>query len=126
MLFYRALELADFEMMHPLWLASDDIVCIHPLWPALQGEAQVMASWRRICANGPTMRVAHETIQQQQVSDHAVFLVREYLYHEGVGSEEKTLATNVFRKTEDGWRITLHHASPEPGIAVERSARPLH
>ena len=112
--------------MRELWLATDEIVCVHPLWPALHGEAAVLASWQRICANGPSMRVAYEVLSQNTLADQAVHLVREHLYHSDGSSAEPVVATNLYRVTNHGWRIALHHASPEPGVATHRPAGPIH
>ena len=47
---------------------------------------------------------------------HAIHLVRENIKVEE-SDEVKTmvmLATNAYRRTDDGWRMILHHASPAP------------
>jgi ketosteroid isomerase-like protein len=55
------------------------------------------------------VELAHEIHEAGQV----IRIVREYLV---IGQETEPrppiLATNVYRREADGWRMVLHHASP--------------
>jgi len=35
--------------------------------------------------------------------------------------QPEIIATNVYRKTDKGWRMILHHASPELRLGANRS-----
>ena len=34
------------------------------------------------------------------------------------------IATNVYRRTKDGWRMVIHHASVDPGGGERTAPRP--
>jgi ketosteroid isomerase-like protein len=128
--FYEAMDAADIEAMADLWLDDDDVCCIHPNGPRLIGYAAVKASWHAILSNGPVhLRVANRksldtpTVVTSNVVEETT-VVR--------GRDQQVvhmIATNVMVKTNAGWKMVLHHASPAPGgrvVDVEAPQGPLH
>jgi len=121
--FYAALETGDLNAMTAVWEGGENIVCIHPMGPRLQGAEQLRESWRRIFNSGAKLRFhisgAHGVIQD----DLAIRVVYEHITV--LGAEEQPaqpiIATNVYRRTADGWRLILHHASPGPASSGPRS-----
>ena len=119
--FYRAIEDADIETMMSVWDASDDIACIHPLGSRLNGIEQIRQSWRQMFASGTRLRFRISAVRT--ISDGSLLSVR--LVHENItvlGVDEQPtqpiIATNIYRKGLQGWRLILHHASP--GSAAQR------
>jgi ketosteroid isomerase-like protein len=111
--FYAAFEARSLDAMMAVWANDDSIVCIHPLSAPLDGRAAVAAGWHSIFGAAGQFRmqveVAHEIREARQV----IRIVREYLtIGQETGPRPPILATNVFRKEADGWRMALHHASP--------------
>lgn len=110
--FYTALASRDTAAMQSLWLDSPEVVCIHPGQPRLQGFQQILDSWNRILTGGQRLRleIAHRRI----VSDGtiAVHHLTEVMTDRATGGKAEALTTNVYRNTENGWRIVMHHASP--------------
>jgi uncharacterized protein (TIGR02246 family) len=114
--FYDALGRADLEAMMEVWAEDEEIVCVHPAGPRLAGQEQVRASWTKMFANAPPMRV-HVT-QQVKVAGSlvAVHSVHENFLVEGEPEPQGPVAaTNVYLRTPAGWRMIAHHASPVPG-----------
>ncbi|NDP48332.1 MAG: nuclear transport factor 2 family protein [Sulfuriferula multivorans] len=121
--FYAAFEARSIDAMMVVWASDDSIACIHPLTAPLNGRTAVAAGWRSMFeAAGHfqiQVEVAHEILESNQV----IRVVREYLQ---IGQETEPrppiLATNVFRKENDGWHLVLHHASPlQVGTAPART-----
>jgi uncharacterized protein (TIGR02246 family) len=112
--FYDAFERADLAAMMAVWAADDDIVCVHPQGPRLVGFDAVRESWTQIFATGTALRI--RTVDQRRYlgSTMAVHSVVEMLAAVGEqgGSSPPVSATNVYVLTENGWRMTVHHASP--------------
>jgi ketosteroid isomerase-like protein len=112
--FYDAFERADLAAMMAVWAADDDIVCVHPQGPRLVGFDAVRESWTQIFATGTALRI--RTVDQRRYlgSTMAVHSVVEMLSAVGEqgGSSPPVSATNVYVLTENGWRMTVHHASP--------------
>lgn len=113
--FYAAFEGGDLEAMARIWARSGDVVCVHPHGPQLVGYDQVMQSWENILDNTAGFRIAVQVVNQYDEGDVSVRFVNETLVNEHSDAAPVTvLATNAYQRTESGWRIVLHHASPAP------------
>jgi ketosteroid isomerase-like protein len=111
--FYAAFEARSADAMMAVWSDDDDIACIHPLSAPLNGHGIIAAGWRSMFEAAGQFRIQVELAHQLREPERVIRIVREYLV---VGHEESPrppiLATNVYRKEADGWRMLLHHASP--------------
>lgn len=113
--FYAALESADLEAMMAVWSDDENIVCIHPHGPRLSGTQEVRNSWRQILENSPPMSFRVDGLNSVCNEELAIRFVNEHIHiNANVEPEFTILATNVFQRTVDGWRLILHHASPTP------------
>ena len=111
--FYAAFETRSLDAMMAVWAADDSIACIHPLSAPLDGRAAVAAGWRSMFEAAGKFSVLAELAHEIREPGQVIRIVREYLT---IGDEAEPrppiLATNVYRKDTDGWRMVLHHASP--------------
>ena len=111
--FYAAFEARNLDAMMAVWAHNDSIACIHPLAAPLDGHAAVAAGWRSMFEAAGQFRVQVELAHEIREAGQVIRIVREYLV---VGQEAEPrppiLATNVYRREADGWRMVLHHASP--------------
>jgi ketosteroid isomerase-like protein len=117
--FYEALTKADLDAMMAVWADDDDIFCVHPNGARLSGVERVRESWRQIFASGQTLRFQLREQQQVQGMMLSVHSVYETI---SVAGEPRprapVIATNVYLRTERGWRMVAHHASPAPATAA--------
>lgn len=126
--FYLAFEARNLDAMMAVWSGHASIVCIHPLVAPLNGRAAVAAGWRSIFEAAGQFRTQVEVAHEIREPDQVIRVVREYLV---IGHETEPrspiLATNVYRKEADGWRMVLHHASPLQvgGTSPDRTAPPV-
>ena len=113
--FYAAFERGDVEAMMAVWSDENDVVCIHPHGPRLTGQREIRDSWLQIMTNSPPMRFRIHELNIIRNDDLSIHFVNENI-HVGDADEPNftILATNIYRRTADGWRIILHHASPTP------------
>lgn len=111
--FYDALNRGDIDGLMLLWADDEEIICIHPGGPRLQGHAAIQASWEAILERGGLQ------IRPSQLHEIHNLMSSVHTVIEGVtssGNEPAHLvATNVYIKTPQGWRIVLHHVSVAPG-----------
>ena len=111
--FYEALNKADVDGLMLLWADDEEIVCIHPGGPRLLGHAAIQASWEAILERGGLQ------IRPSQLHETRNLMSSVHTVIEGVTSSgdepAHLIATNVYIKTPQGWRIALHHVSVAPG-----------
>lgn len=122
--FYRAFEQGDLEAMARVWDVTADVCCIHPMGKALVGAEAVLEGWRGLFSSGQRLRFEIRPLSWQAVGDLVVSVLQEHIFVAGErGPRPPMLATNVYRHTPGGWRMTLHHASPAV-VEVVDGARP--
>lgn len=128
--FYEAFAKCDLDGMMAVWADDDDIYCVHPHRGRISGVAPIRESWRQIFASGQTLRFQ---LREQQYL-HGMMLSVHSVYEQiAVAGETRTrdpmIATNIYLRTEQGWRMVAHHASPAPATAEiepRRVAKTLH
>jgi uncharacterized protein (TIGR02246 family) len=112
--FYEALQRGDLELLMSVWADDDDIVCVHPGGPRVVGPAAIRASFEAIFANG-RIPVTPEQVRRVQWMGGALhhLVERVEVPAEGGGTQNAwVIASNVYVKTAQGWRLASHHASP--------------
>ncbi len=124
--FYDAIGRADIDALMALWAEDEDILCIHPGAPRLVGHAAIRASWEAIFERGGVAIRPRQMLVTQNLMTAIHNIVEEVNQAGSTDSEHQELhiiATNVYLKTPQGWRIALHHASVAPGaVTTEPSA----
>lgn len=118
--FYDALEKNDLTAMMEVWAEDEEIVCVHPGSPRLVGYDQVRESWARIFASGQKLSVRLTNTIHVGSGMVAVHSVHENLAVASDRAAGTAVATNVYLRAADGWRIVAHHASPAEAPAPAR------
>ena len=119
--FYEALQHGDIETLMSCWAQDEDIVCVHPGSPRLLGAHSIRAAFESM--------FSHEVVRATPMQVHRVVALGSAV-HSVVEQLQVTLpdgehlavvmATNVYHKTPEGWRMVAHHASP--GAALDAQA----
>jgi ketosteroid isomerase-like protein len=124
---YTALEAGDLDALTDVWVSgadADDVhgaVCVHPGWPVLRGRAAVLRSYALIMAHTDYIQFFLTDVEVEVLGDVARVTCTENILSGGEAEEEgqlgplvggKVVATNLFRRTGDGWRLWSHHGSP--------------
>jgi ketosteroid isomerase-like protein len=111
--FYEALQGGDIEKLMACWGDDDDIVCVHPGGARLVGPAAIRATFDAMFSNGTIRAQAIKVrkVETMSASVHSVLERIEVLTEEGP-RHAYVIATNVYHKTAQGWRLVAHHASP--------------
>jgi ketosteroid isomerase-like protein len=124
--FYEALQSGDIEKLMACWSDEDDIVCVHPGGGRLVGAAAIRASFDAMFANGSirAQPLKVRKVEAMGASLHSVLERVEVLTAEGP-RHAYVIATNVYHKTAQGWRMVAHHATPgTPSEVQEVSETP--
>ncbi len=111
--FYEALQAGDVEAAMRVWAEDEEPVCVHPGGARLVGVAAIRASYEQLLGSGP-LPIVPECALRTVTLGCAVHSVveRVQLPLEGLPAFTCVLATNVYLRTPQGWRLVLHHASP--------------
>ena len=121
--FYEALEKADLESMMAVWSDDEEIVCVHPGGPRIAGHAAIRETWRQMFQGGPRLTVHVGQVLVLNSMMMAIHSVHEFIAARGEARPQApVVATNVYTRTGNGWKMVTHHASPSP--QVERAEPP--
>ena len=116
--FYEAFESADLDTMQDLWLDDPDSLCVHPGALPVRGTGAINRSWALIMANTPYIQFFLTDVEVSVLVGVASVTCTENVLtgDETTGPNAfggaKAVATNVFVRTPEGWRLWIHHASP--------------
>jgi ketosteroid isomerase-like protein len=116
--FYTAIESGDVNRIEALWDDADDVACVHLGWPPVRGRSRVLRSWAVIMANTAYLQFFPTDVNVSVAGDVAIvgcehsLLARITDNEGGLGETARVVATNIFRRRGDGWRLWAHHASP--------------
>jgi len=111
--FYEALQSGDIDKLMACWADEDDILCVHPGGPRLLGPGAIRAAFDAMFANGTIRAYAEKVrkVEAMSASVHSVLERIEVMTEEGP-RHAYVIATNVYHKTAQGWRMVAHHTSP--------------
>jgi uncharacterized protein (TIGR02246 family) len=111
--FYEALQQADIGKLMAVWSDDDDIVCVLPGGPRVVGPRAIRSSFEAVFAQGgiPVRPEKVRRLSQPGVAIHHLLARVDVDTDEGAQTAW-VVATNVYLKTDQGWRLVAHHASP--------------
>jgi ketosteroid isomerase-like protein len=120
---YEAMRRGDVERLMALWSDDDEICCIHPGGERLVGAAAIRASFEAIFGNG-AIDAEPQRVRRLQSHSSAVHSVLERIRVKSDDGEQFAwaVATNVYLKSSQGWRLVAHHASPGSAAEAQESA----
>ncbi|MFI9206217.1 nuclear transport factor 2 family protein [Streptomyces sp. NPDC053048] len=120
---YEAVERGDTAAMDRLWLNDPrtDVSCVHPGWPVLRGRNEVLRSYALIMASTDYIQFFLTDVEVSVSGDTALVTCTENILSGAPAENEGELgplvgqlvvATNVFRRAGDEWKVWSHHGSP--------------
>ena len=114
--FYRALESREMDVLDALWLHEGWVRCVHPARDAIVGWPAVRRSFHEIFAHTRWLHVTPTSVDVMVFGEIGVIACVENITIESEDEMGMTVAqaTNIFRRTDGGWRMMHHHASPAP------------
>ena len=117
--FYEALREGDLDKLMALWADDDEVFCVHPGGPRVVGAQAIRVAFEAMFASSGRINAQPERVRRLHSIDSAVHnLVERIELHTAEGMRTGfVVATNVYLKTAQGWRMVAHHASP--GTAQE-------
>lgn len=116
--FYGAFERGDLDAMTRIWLDDPHTLCVHPGMTPLRGASQITRSWALVMANATYIQffltdveaTVHDDVASVTCTENVLTADADTVDSAFIGA--RAVATNVFVRTEDTWRLWIHHASP--------------
>ena len=128
--FYEALRQGDLERLMACWADEEDILCVQPGGGRLLGHEAIRESFAALFQRGGAIHVQAQALRKVESltsSMHSVVEQIEVATPEGP-RVALVIATNVYQRTAQGWRMVAHHASPgtEADVPIESGSRTIH
>lgn len=116
--FYDALQHADIDRVMACWADEDDVICVHPGGPRLVGQAAVRTSFEALFIKGAVLATPEKLHRHEDAHCSVHNVIERVTVRSDDGQRHAyVVATNVYVKTPQGWRMVAHHASP--GTRIE-------
>ena len=121
--FYEALQTGDIERLMACWSDDEDIVCVHPGGPRLFGADSIRAAFEAMFANGVIQAHAERIHKVESLTSAVHNLIERVQIPIPEGAQVAyVIATNVYHRTAQGWRLVAHHASPGSAKEIHEAA----
>ncbi len=111
--FYEAFESLNIVNMDQVWAQQEYVTCIHPGWSLRSGWPEVRDSWVQIFNHTFDMKFEITDFQVQVAGDVAWVVCVENLATriDDTPQESRVLATNLYERIGDEWKMIHHHGS---------------
>lgn len=125
--FYRALSTRDIELMGKVWVQDSRAKCVHPGWTALNGWDAIRQSWESVFDPSDQLDIEVSNLAVEVNGDSAwVMCIQKLTYvNRYPAGVNMSLSTNIFIRSENGWKMVVHHASPLPMMFHEQEGESL-
>lgn len=116
--FYGAFERGDIDSMTRIWLDDRETLCVHPGTTPLRGASAITRSWALLMANATYIQFFLTDVEVSVHGDVASVTCMENVLTADEHTADasfigaRAVATNVFVREGDTWRLWIHHASP--------------
>jgi hypothetical protein len=106
--FYEAFSQADLGAMDDVWAREAPVSCVHPGWGALVEREEIMLSWQAILSGEAPTEIEYGAAEAYPGEEMAYVVCTETI------GDTQLIATNVFIREGEDWKLVHHHAGTEP------------
>jgi ketosteroid isomerase-like protein len=112
--YYDAIEEKDLQALMAVWEESEDVLCLLPMMTPQRGKAAISKSWEPLMQQDSGLDIQTKHLAWIETPELAIHLVEELVKGSAQADAQAVYATNIFRKTGQGWRLLMHQNSPTP------------
>lgn len=107
--FYESFQFCDVQVMAAIW-SMLDASCVHPGTDFIHGYQAVVRSWSHILSASGQANISFTVLHRDESAELAVHIVEEKITTVQQGTS-RVIATNVYKKNQNGWQMIAHHGS---------------
>ncbi|MEJ2620963.1 MAG: SgcJ/EcaC family oxidoreductase, partial [Candidatus Thiodiazotropha sp.] len=97
-----------------VWDASDEVLCLLPMMPAQRGRAAIETAWSALLTEDIALDIEIKHLSWIETDAVAIHLIEEMVKADPETPAHPVYATNIYRKSDQGWFLILHQNSPTP------------
>ena len=118
--YYDAIDERNLEAMMTVWESSEEVLCLLPMMPAQKGRASIRQTWEPLLNERVALDIQVKHLSWIESAGLAIHLIEERVKTAGEAEPQPVYATNIYRKSENGWYLLMHQNSPTPPPATLR------
>jgi ketosteroid isomerase-like protein len=112
--YYDAIEEKNLEALMAVWEDSEEVLCLLPMMAVQSGKDRIRKLWEPLMKDELSLDLQTRHLAWIKTPDLAIHLIEELLQSPGQTEPQGVYATNIFRRTSEGWRLLMHQNSPTP------------
>ncbi|MES9815576.1 MAG: nuclear transport factor 2 family protein [Candidatus Thiodiazotropha sp.] len=112
--YYDAIEEKDMQAFMEVWEACEEVLCLLPMMAAQRGKDAIRKLWEPLMQSDVSLDIQTKHLAWVETPELAIHLIEELVKSPGQDEPQAVYATNIFRKTREGWRMLMHQNSPTP------------
>ncbi|MCP3664566.1 MAG: nuclear transport factor 2 family protein [Gammaproteobacteria bacterium] len=113
--YYDAIDESDLEKMMSVWENSSQSCCLLPMQVMHHGRAAIEEMWAPILDPKLKVEITINHLMWIEQGDMAIHILEEMVTLVATAERQPPIyATNIFRKSREGWHLLVHINSPSP------------
>ncbi|MEW7975614.1 MAG: nuclear transport factor 2 family protein [Candidatus Thiodiazotropha endolucinida] len=112
--YYDAIEEKDLQAFMAVWEECEEVLCLLPMMTAQRGKDAIRKLWEPLMQSDVSLDIQTKHLAWVETPEFAIHLIEELVKSPGQDEPQPVYATNIFRKTVEGWRLLMHQNSPTP------------
>lgn len=112
--YYDAIDDQDIDALMAVWEESDEVLCLLPMMPAQRGKSAIRNVWSNLLQAGASLDIEVIHLSWIETAEIAIHLLEERVKVPQQTQAQPVYASNIYRKSTQGWYLLMHQNSPTP------------
>jgi ketosteroid isomerase-like protein len=112
--YYDAIDDQDIDALMAVWEESDEVLCLLPMMPAQRGKSAIRNVWSNLLQPDASLDIEVIHLSWIETPEIAIHLLEERVKVPQQTQAQPVYASNIYRKSAQGWYLLMHQNSPTP------------